>query len=169
MNGMSVPASADPLAELRGLHLPEAVGLWPPAPGWWLAALLAAAVVAAAVFAWHRRRQSLAAHALRELDRIGGRRDADLGTVATALAELIRRVALERFGPTRVASLSGERWRSFLRETWPRTRRGTSFDETASELLSLAPYAPPARLREDADATRERLLASARIWIRGNA
>ncbi len=31
-------ASEDPLAQLRDLHLPQAVADWPPALGWWLLA-----------------------------------------------------------------------------------------------------------------------------------
>ena len=31
-------ATPDPLAGLRGYHLPEAVSWWPPGPGWWLLA-----------------------------------------------------------------------------------------------------------------------------------
>ena len=167
--GPATTMATDPLAELRGLHLPEAVGAWPPAPGWWVAGLVVAALLAGAARWWHHRRASLAARALRELAEIQVRRDADIAWVATSLAELLRRVALERFGASRVAKLSGERWQGFLRETWPRARRRADYDETAGEILSLAPYAPPARWRGDERIGRERLIAAARTWIRGNA
>jgi hypothetical protein len=36
---------ADPLTQLRDIHLPIEPGWWPPAPGWWLLALLALAAV----------------------------------------------------------------------------------------------------------------------------
>jgi len=35
----------DPLAPLRPLHLPDQIGWWPPAPGWWLLAGVAAVVL----------------------------------------------------------------------------------------------------------------------------
>ena len=31
----------DPLAQLRDIHSPEAIPVWPPALGWWLLALMA--------------------------------------------------------------------------------------------------------------------------------
>ena len=39
------PQMPDPLAELRPNILPEPVGLWPPAPGWWIVALLVLAAI----------------------------------------------------------------------------------------------------------------------------
>ncbi|HEY8514033.1 MAG TPA: DUF4381 domain-containing protein [Candidatus Binatia bacterium] len=165
-------AAGDPLAALRGLHLPEPVGFWPPAPGWWIAAgLLVASAVG--VWLWRRaRRRSVARHALRELDALAVRSGTeDLQALATAVSELLRRLALVRFGRARVAALHGRAWQSFLSETAPRSRRAR-FDADAGLLLSLAPYAPAgAECLTLAGATLDRagLLAAARAWIKENA
>ena len=64
------PRAGDPLEQLRALHLPEEIGLWPPAPGWWLLGGLLAALATVTMLAIRARRRSLRAHALRELEEL---------------------------------------------------------------------------------------------------
>lgn len=167
--------AADPLAELRGIHLPQPVGVWPPAPGWWgLAALLVASAIATSVVV-RRRRRSVVRHALRELDGLArsSSREGDLQTLATTLSALVRRVALLRFGRKRVASLHGRAWQDFLAETAPKKRRRRArFADNAGLVLSLAPYAPAGAAcveRDGVAVDRRVLIAATRAWIEENA
>jgi hypothetical protein len=167
-------AASDPLAELRGIHLPQPVGLWPLAPGWWG---LAAAIVAGActtTLLMPRRRRSVVRHALRELDGLARTSpETDLQTLATTLSALVRRVALLRFGRQRVAALHGRAWQDFLAETAPkRRRRRARFVEDARLVLSLAPYAPASATcltRDGRTIDRGTLITATRAWIEENA
>jgi hypothetical protein len=165
-------AAADPLAQLRGIHLPQPIAFWPPAPGWWiLAGVLLATVVAAWLWSRHRRR-SVVKHALHELDGLAASGTDDVQDLATAISALLRRVALLRFGRRRVAALHGRAWQEFLSETGPHARRRTRFAPDAGMLLALAPYAPAgaACLTPDgATVDRRGLVAAARAWIKENA
>ena len=170
--GPGVASATDPLAALRGLHLPEAVGVWPLAPGWWLVlAVVAGGLVGVWAFA-RLRRASLAHHALAEVGRLDAD-STDLQALASALSEVLRRVALLRFGRERVASLHGDSWQEFLFATCPRAKRARrSLDPSAVRLLALAPYAPPTQWEEESAGnpnTREGVLAVSRSWIRWNA
>lgn len=166
-------AAADPLAQLRGIHLPDPVGLWPLAPGWWMLAGLLLAVAIGSALWLRRRRHSVARRALHELDLLARTpASEDVQTLATAISALLRRVALLRFGRARVAPLHGRAWQDFLTETAPRRRRNARFAPDAGLLLSLAPYAPAgaACLTQGARALDARsLLAAARAWIKENA
>ena len=164
-------AAADPLAALRGIHLPGAIGAWPPAPGWWMVLAVAVGLVILAVVLVRARRASLAHHALCELDALG-ESEADLQSLSMAVSSLLRRVALQRFGRSRVAALHGKTWQEFLTETSPVSkRRRVSFDEDMGRLLALAPYAPPGSPTfemDGQDVGRGGVLAAARDWIRWN-
>jgi hypothetical protein len=100
---------SDALSALRDIHLPDTVGLWPLAPGWWL---LAAALFALAIFFFARsraRRRSPARAALSLVEDLSQRFDEDHDTVAlaTGLSEVLRRIALVRFGRNSAAPLHG--------------------------------------------------------------
>jgi hypothetical protein len=113
-----VNPAVDPLADLRGYHLPEPVSWWPPAPGWWLLGLLLLLLVAAAArwLAGRYQRGAPTRAARAELAglRAALARDGDSAAYARGLSRLLRRYAIARFPGSRVAGLSGEDWLDFL-------------------------------------------------------
>lgn len=100
---------------LKDIHLPQALGIWPPAPGWWLLTLLLPLLIFAIRYLYQRlRRQSAVKTALKilaaiEQDQSGG----DLQTL-TALSMLLKRVAVSTASRTDVAALSGPAWLAYL-------------------------------------------------------
>lgn len=103
------------LQQLAPLREPDAIGLWPLAPGWWLLlALTLAALLTAGLSAWRRwhrnRYRRLALTAL----------DAIVITDSTALAQLnalLKATALRAWPVSDVAQLHGEAWIHFLHTT----------------------------------------------------
>lgn len=161
------PAAQDPLAQLRGLHLPAGIESGLPLPT--LIAIIVIAVALVAFIAWRlrERHRSLAATALRELDALS-RRELALQPLATELSELLRRVARSRFGAPAIASLHGRDWSGFL------ARRAGSGDETTPQLFALiaaAPYQPAEgqSFGRGTGADSESLVRATRGWIRRNA
>lgn len=118
--------NAELLAQLADIHLPAPVGLWPPAPGWWILALLllALAVFAARKYLRYNRLHRVCNHALAELDRCY----AQLAAATNAAEDnrklryinevntVLRRVALVHFPQAASASLDGAAWVDFIRE-----------------------------------------------------
>lgn len=142
---------------LRDIHLPEPVGWWPPAPGWWLLAILMPALTAGLIWLVRRRRRMTPIKlALRELDFLQG--DADLGADAKLrrLSILLRRTALTLYPRHSVAGLTGEDWLRWLDETLGEPR----FSQGPGRILAEAPYRPvPA-------AHLDEVLALCRDWLR---
>ncbi len=169
MNPAAANPGTDPLAGLRDLHLPAGIGAWPPAPGWWLMAALVVGLAVGSVLWFRHRRRSLRVHALRELDGLVLRRtgDHDLQALATDIGELLRRVALARFGARRVAPLHGSSWQSFIEEHHRTRRRAAGNDPDFAHALAAAPYAPASRFRDAIGLERSALVDAARTWIRG--
>lgn len=155
-------AAPDPLADLRGYHLPDPVSWWPPAPGWWLLALLGLSLlVLLAGWLVRRHRRGAAARAAQaELTalRAALAQDGDAAACARGLSRLLRRFALVRFPRRAVAGLSGEEWLAFL----DAQGGGGRFQTGPGRLLLDAPYRPPQ------DLPVAELASLVEDWIRRN-
>lgn len=114
--------TAEALAErLRGLHLPEPVGWWPPAPGWWI--VTAAVLLSALALALRGRggRRARAPTLCEALDSCFAdwRRDRDTARYHERVAGMLRRAAIARAGDAHVARLAGRRWAEWLAASAP--------------------------------------------------
>lgn len=104
---------------LREIHLPESVGWWPPAPGWWLLPVLLLLGLAAAWFSrllYRRRKYSAISMARKELAAIRSRyaADTDAGRCVRSVSGLLRRVSISVFPRAESAGLTGDDWVAFL-------------------------------------------------------
>lgn len=145
---------------LRDLHLPEAIGWWPLAPGWWL--LIAIALIAAGFLlrAWWRARKRSAARrfALRQLDEIVQQYEERKDPIAFGanLSELLRRTMLAYAPRLDVAGLTGDSWLQWLDQG---LAQPVFYDGPGRQILEL-PYRKP-----DSDiavADLDRLVAAVR-------
>lgn len=154
------PQQADPLAQLRDIHLPSPIELWPPAPGWFVLAIFAfLALLAAAVWLYVRwRREQYRRDAVSELEGLLAQywKEQDTQAYLNQCANLLKRVALTRYQRTDVASLTGEAWVRFL----DRTAGTQEFTMGAGQALIQGSY------EKDPEIAVEALHKAARYWIK---
>ena len=83
---------------LRDLHLPEAIGWWPLAPGWWvvIALIIGALFYLFRLYLHTRARGAARRHALRQLNELTAAFEQHRDTVAfsSGVSELLRRTML---------------------------------------------------------------------------
>lgn len=153
MSTQLTPQMHAELAQLRDIHLPQPIGWWPLAPGWW--ALIALICILTVVgFVWSRmRRRSARFLALRELEAIKPEKPDEF---LAQISSLLRRVARRRSAGADV--LTGEAWSAFLMEG----KNGMS--SNSATLLATGPYGPPANENFEPEALR----AETATWIRRN-
>lgn len=144
------------VAQLEPLRTPQAIGWWPPAPGWWvLALLLLAALAALGRWAWRLYRRGAPLRQARARLAEIAQSAATAEERVARLAALQRQVAIRVAGRGACAGLTGAEWSAFLNRL-PRGER-RYFDDALAEL----PYRP--EVREDESA---RALNATRDWLR---
>lgn len=108
------------LLQLKDIHYPSAIGVWPMAMGWWLLIFLMilAGVGLFYVLRWWRRYQ-FKQQFLQELQLIQAQyeKEACGQKALSQLALLLKRVALTYYPREQVASLYGQEWVAFLQST----------------------------------------------------
>lgn len=148
---------------LRDLHLPEMIGWWPLASGWWFLIALAAAGLGYLLYRSFRkwRRNAPRRVALRELARIQKEYKSGVDEISLAieLSELLRRTMLAYAPRNEVAGLTGKNWLRWLDQGFDQKM----FSEGSGQNLESLPYRRRDAIEDDVDvqglidAVRERL------------
>ncbi|MCU7834824.1 MAG: DUF4381 domain-containing protein [gamma proteobacterium symbiont of Taylorina sp.] len=135
---------------LADIHLPQAIGLWPIAPGWWiLLALLLLLVILIILLSKEpkaRKKQlspkQLKSLALKELSIIENSYKADAAAHQSIkqLSIFLRRFALSHYHREQVASLTDEQWLALLDKMFDSNLKKQPFTNEFSELLTRVPY-----------------------------
>ncbi len=124
--------------QLRDIHLPEPVGWWPPAPGWW--GVLVSIVVVVMLVAWLRRRWMRRAP-LREINALLRQlqqqdQSGDPQQLLVTTSALLRRALRHRYPHEGIETLTGTEWLQRLD-----AESGSSqYTQGAGSILGSGPY-----------------------------
>lgn len=140
--------------QLRDIHLPDAIGWWPLAPGWWLAALFV--FLSLGLLIWlKRRRKSAKSIALRELESIVLEKT-DAKQKLQKASILLKRAFISVYREEDVAGLTGAAWLEFMDKQMGDKR----FSQGPGRLLSETLY------RQNTDADLNDFLALCRECLK---
>lgn len=113
----------DMLKQLRDIHMPDPVSLWPLTPGWYVLAALVLMLLSLLVYGilQYRKRHQSQRYVLTQLDKLQQQHQAGIseGEVLSELSTLMRRFVLAHYPREKVAHLQGEAWVKFLRQDNP--------------------------------------------------
>jgi hypothetical protein len=100
---------------LKDIHFPQAVGVWPLAPGWYILAILILLCGFGVVYLYKRlKTKTVLKAATKMLLTIKTEENLDKLQTLIALSAWLRRVAISSAPRTDVASLSGAAWLAYL-------------------------------------------------------
>ena len=136
---------------LRDLHLPDMIGWWPLAPGWWFVTALVVFGFAMLLRRSYRQWRHNAPRrlALRRLAAISTEFEQGNSAVVLGkeLSELTRRAMLAYAPREAVAGLTGDDWLEWLDQGLD----DKPFSEGAGKVLEVLPYMNPEAVDDDTD------------------
>lgn len=152
-------AKADPLAQLKDIHLPEPISWWPLAIGWYGLMVLIFLLIFAIAYLMHKRHiNALAKNKALELLKTYKeqyQKDNNAQLTSARISELLRRVALVYYPRAQVASIHGEDWVEFLNQT----SKGVNF-KPVKEMLLDSPFKTAETIN------LKPLITRAELWIK---
>lgn len=149
------------LSQLRDIHYPPPISIWPLAFGWYVLAGILILFLASGIFLYYRHRSKTALrrmllHKINFMREHANEHDVHL---FEELSILLKRAALYAFPREKVASLYGEEWLKFLDESF---RKENHFSRGAGRILATAPYQYRCQFQ------REEFFALIEAWIKKN-
>jgi hypothetical protein len=150
---------------LRDIHLPGAIGWWPPAFGWWVVAVFVLSGLVLYGFHWYRGRHRRVA--LRAVGRVRTalERGAEPVVCLQMVSTILRRFAMTSAAASRepglvvdVPGLIGEPWLRYLDSRWNRD----DFAAGQGRKLLAAPYGRPNSIER---MTALELTALCKAWL----
>jgi len=150
---------------IKEIVLPETVSYVPQTVGWWILLVVIGLLLAWWVYKryikWRNnryRRQALLELAL-IAQQLG--QEPERASALAAISALIKRTAIEAFGRSNVADLSGRLWLEFL----DRTGSTNSFSQGPGRLLPDFAYAKQETLNEMSKVMIDQILVLVKDWI----
>lgn len=144
---------------LKDIHLPDPIGWWPPAMGWWLSLLIVGVVSFLAIYGYKRLTRKTAVKVAQKLLTEIRRQPVDAGRTLSELSALLRRTAVTSGKREQIAGLTEQAWLNYLDRSLP----DSPFSQGVGRFLADSHYRPsPPKDEIDFDA----LFALCERWLK---
>lgn len=143
---------------LKDLHLPEAIGWFPPAIGWWLVLVLIPVLIAFLYWFYKRLTRKTALKDAKKILASIKTSSLDNQQKLAELSALLRRVSISVAPRTHTAGLTGLAWLAFLDSSL----KDAPFTTGAGRCLADAPY----RLAAPSEVEISQLISLCENWLK---
>lgn len=143
---------------LKDLHLPEAIGWFPPALGWWLVVVLIPLLIGFLYWCYKRLTRKTALKTAKQLLATIKNSSLDNKQKLAELSAWLRRVAISIAPREQTAGLTGQAWLAFLDSSL----KDAPFTKGAGRCLADAPY----RLSAPSELEISQLISLCEDWLK---